>query len=156
MRSLGVPALIKWPNDMVAAGAKIGGILIEEKAGRIMAGFGMNICTAPEPAPGQTFFKLEAGCLKRFGVTLNSSDVWRLILETVLIRIPAMMSNPSSVVENAGSLLAWHGETVILQGTACHDGPARILGLDSGGRLMIQTNKGLSFIHSGSLYPRVA
>src|SRR5262245_2998906 len=45
LRGLGVPVELKWPNDLVAGGAKLGGILVETRAaGRdTLAVFGIGI-----------------------------------------------------------------------------------------------------------------
>ncbi len=58
IRALGelhVPALIKWPNDVLIHDRKAGGILIEEKQGVFMAGIGMNIQSALKTARRRTF-----------------------------------------------------------------------------------------------------
>jgi BirA family biotin operon repressor/biotin-[acetyl-CoA-carboxylase] ligase len=43
LRALGVSqARLKWPNDLVADGAKLGGILVESRNGRAVIGIGIN------------------------------------------------------------------------------------------------------------------
>lgn len=42
LRSLGAPVALKWPNDLVASGAKLGGILVETRAGAAAIGVGIN------------------------------------------------------------------------------------------------------------------
>lgn len=39
--------MLKWPNDLMLAGGKVGGILLERSSDRIVAGFGVNLATAP-------------------------------------------------------------------------------------------------------------
>lgn len=39
--------LLKWPNDLMLAGAKLGGILLERAGDRVVAGFGVNLTAAP-------------------------------------------------------------------------------------------------------------
>jgi len=43
----GVTLRIKWPNDVLAAGAKLAGILLERRETRVVVGFGVNIVGAP-------------------------------------------------------------------------------------------------------------
>ena len=43
----GNPLMLKWPNDLVLGTAKLGGILLERSGDRIVAGFGLNLGTAP-------------------------------------------------------------------------------------------------------------
>jgi len=52
LRALGVTAVsVKWPNDLLAAGAKLGGILVETRqdagATRAVFGFGINCARRP-------------------------------------------------------------------------------------------------------------
>ncbi|MFH1156339.1 MAG: biotin--[acetyl-CoA-carboxylase] ligase [Pseudomonadota bacterium] len=155
IESLKVQASIKWPNDIMAGHAKVGGILIEQRAEITMAGIGLNICEAPSRSHGESFFHIQAGCLQSFGVNLNSSRLWSLVLESIITQIPGMISDPSAAVEKAQTFLAWKGESVVLDSTGSADGPARILGIDTQGRLRIQTTRGITAISSGRIIPRV-
>jgi BirA family biotin operon repressor/biotin-[acetyl-CoA-carboxylase] ligase len=40
--------MLKWPNDLMLDGAKLGGILLERSGDRVVAGFGVNLAVAPE------------------------------------------------------------------------------------------------------------
>jgi len=42
------PLMLKWPNDVLLLGKKLAGILLERSGDRIVAGFGVNLATAPE------------------------------------------------------------------------------------------------------------
>lgn len=42
-----ISALIKWPNDLIAFGGKIGGILLENRNGSLIAGIGLNLGEPP-------------------------------------------------------------------------------------------------------------
>jgi BirA family biotin operon repressor/biotin-[acetyl-CoA-carboxylase] ligase len=42
---------IKWPNDLVAGGAKLAGILLERSGDAVVAGFGMNLAYFPDDTP---------------------------------------------------------------------------------------------------------
>jgi BirA family biotin operon repressor/biotin-[acetyl-CoA-carboxylase] ligase len=39
--------MLKWPNDLMMGGAKLGGILLERSGDRVVAGFGVNLAAAP-------------------------------------------------------------------------------------------------------------
>ncbi len=39
---------IKWPNDLMAGGAKLAGILLEREGDAVVIGFGVNLAAAPE------------------------------------------------------------------------------------------------------------
>jgi BirA family biotin operon repressor/biotin-[acetyl-CoA-carboxylase] ligase len=40
--------MLKWPNDLMLLGKKLGGILLERSADRVVIGFGLNLARAPE------------------------------------------------------------------------------------------------------------
>ncbi len=44
----GQPLMLKWPNDVLMLGRKLGGILLERNGDRIAAGFGVNLAGAPQ------------------------------------------------------------------------------------------------------------
>lgn len=63
----GVGVQVKWPNDLMAAGRKLGGVLAESRGALPMAvGIGVNANGAPDDLPGDlrttaTFISHEAG-----------------------------------------------------------------------------------------------
>jgi BirA family biotin operon repressor/biotin-[acetyl-CoA-carboxylase] ligase len=52
----GVEAWLKWPNDVLAGSAKLGGILAEAAGDAVVVGIGLNVSTEPSelPPPGPT------------------------------------------------------------------------------------------------------
>jgi BirA family transcriptional regulator, biotin operon repressor / biotin---[acetyl-CoA-carboxylase] ligase len=59
-------AMLKWPNDVLAGGAKLAGILAEQAAGAIVVGAGVNVSATPGELPGATSLALlGASCLDR-------------------------------------------------------------------------------------------
>lgn len=64
LETLGVPARIKWPNDVHAGGRKIAGVLLEMSAEAdlirwVVGGFGLNVAACPESHDG-------AACVRDF------------------------------------------------------------------------------------------
>ena len=45
---------LKWPNDVILDGAKLAGILLERHGDRVIAGFGVNLASAPAIAGRKT------------------------------------------------------------------------------------------------------
>ena len=41
------PLMLKWPNDLLLAGKKLAGILLERSGERVVIGFGVNLASAP-------------------------------------------------------------------------------------------------------------
>jgi BirA family biotin operon repressor/biotin-[acetyl-CoA-carboxylase] ligase len=50
----GAPLSLKWPNDLMLAGAKLAGILLERSGDRVVVGFGVNLAGAPSIAGRKT------------------------------------------------------------------------------------------------------
>jgi BirA family biotin operon repressor/biotin-[acetyl-CoA-carboxylase] ligase len=44
-------ARIKWPNDLIADGAKLAGILLEREGEAVVVGFGANLAIYPDDVP---------------------------------------------------------------------------------------------------------
>jgi len=155
LKDLGMPCLIKWPNDIMAGVCKVGGILIEDKHQTMIAGIGMNLCAAPENSGTEAFFHIKAGCLQASGVDVEPYRLWDLCLIHILQQFPALVSDPALVVKQVDAHLAWKDQTVVVENTGTNDGPARILGIDPAGRLCIRTAEGISPISSGTIHPRM-
>ena len=49
-----LPARVKWPNDVLVDGAKLGGILLERAAGAAIVGVGVNVTTRADELPVET------------------------------------------------------------------------------------------------------
>ncbi len=64
LRQKGMEVFLKWPNDLVLEDRKIGGILIEEKKGSLLAGVGLNLKSCPEPGQLRSDRLMDAGSLK--------------------------------------------------------------------------------------------
>lgn len=155
LEHLDLPVRIKWPNDIMAGPCKLGGILVEEKQGKMVAGIGMNLCAAPKNSSTEHFFHITVGCLHQFGVHITPFRLWYLFLKNITYQFPKMISDPALITKKVDAHLAWKDQAVVLENTGKHDGPAQILGVDPEGRLSIRTAKGISFISSGTIHPRM-
>jgi BirA family transcriptional regulator, biotin operon repressor / biotin---[acetyl-CoA-carboxylase] ligase len=63
----GVDARLKWPNDVLAAGAKLGGILAEAAGDALVVGIGINVSTEPGELPPPGPGALPATSLRALG-----------------------------------------------------------------------------------------
>jgi BirA family biotin operon repressor/biotin-[acetyl-CoA-carboxylase] ligase len=50
----GVDAMLKWPNDVLVDGFKLGGVLVEIAGGAAVVGIGINVSTREEELPVET------------------------------------------------------------------------------------------------------
>lgn len=64
LRDMGYEVLLKWPNDIIIPGqGKVGGLLLEERDGQILVGFGLNIQEAPAPGQQRTVHSMPGAIL---------------------------------------------------------------------------------------------
>jgi BirA family transcriptional regulator, biotin operon repressor / biotin---[acetyl-CoA-carboxylase] ligase len=129
---------IKWPNDVLLAGRKVAGLLIESRlgSGRIAAsvvGIGLNVNQASFPP-----HLARAGSL--FGVTGREHDieeVLQLLHARVLERYGALRSGSAAIHSDYRSLLRGLGqEGAFVVGRRSFRGS--IEGVDEEGRLLVR------------------
>ena len=140
----GLPACLKWPNDVLLGGKKAGGILVEtglagEQLDYAVIGIGLNIGAAPPPEMVDfpaTSLQAEAGA------GLDRVQVLRAVLERMQMHYAQIGPDSGRALHQAWSArLAWLGQQVTattsggdyvgLAETADEDG-ALIIRLDSG------------------------
>ena len=152
---------LKWPNDLVARGRKLGGILVEaarDNEGKPFAvcGIGLNVNYTPQEVPD--------GGLAAIGLSdLNESvpSVDTLLDEvyhTVMDAVDAWAEQLNALVDDAGPLapvrdgyiarLNWIGERVIARSPAGDELARGIFKtVDDFGRASIETDNGLCSFH---------
>ena len=179
---LGYSVLVKWPNDILQKTgknnyAKICGILIEERAGAIIAGIGINLVSNPGHDKMRPSSGFPAGCLQICRPKQAANDFWdnldfnapaRLVtLWTRLARqliscyglcntLPtdcAAFENKPSWLTLIDKRLAFKGCPVRLSDDAGQLGTGVLYGLGPDGSLQLLTSNGLETFLAGSLAP---
>jgi BirA family biotin operon repressor/biotin-[acetyl-CoA-carboxylase] ligase len=145
LRALGADVRVKWPNDLVVGGAKLGGILVETRSsGHAVIGIGINC----RPTPG-----LDAKVRRAvawLGNSVSRNEVIRRIgvalmeaLDTFEQRgLDGLRAEWEAMDAHAGQRLRVRlANGKVLTGTAS--------GLAPDGSLQILTRKGLQAVSSG-------
>jgi len=151
-RVTGVPARLKWPNDVLAGEAKLAGILAEAAGDAIVVGIGLNVSTEPAelsrlpagPGPGA----LPATSLRAAGATALNREKLLLAILTGFERWYQAWRQAGGDPDRSGlrpeyvSRSATIGRTVRaeLPGGQALSGPAA--GVDSDGRLLVRVSSG--------------
>jgi BirA family biotin operon repressor/biotin-[acetyl-CoA-carboxylase] ligase len=145
---------LKWPNDLLAGGAKLGGILTEAGTSPtghewIVAGIGLNIAAAPA-AEGRAVTSLAA-----LGGTAGVDEVAERLLAALAAEVARFAAQGM-----AGLVAAWR-ERALPEGTVMtvHRGggliAGRYAGLDDDGALLLATEAGLARIIAGDVFAEV-
>ena len=74
--------MLKWPNDLMLLGKKLGGILLERSGDRVAIGFGLNLASAPVLGDRQAATLAAATTPEAFAPLLAASfarllEMWR-------------------------------------------------------------------------------
>jgi BirA family biotin operon repressor/biotin-[acetyl-CoA-carboxylase] ligase len=147
---------LKWPNDVILAGRKVSGVLVDTIAGsgtaykQTIFGIGVNVnnplCEAP-PELAQTATSL-------FDTTRRHHDLTDLLLaivERLHSELSALTQNDPEQIERWQAQSLLDGRRVrIQQGSNQVDG--RCLGIDASGALILQTATGRQHVVSGEVH----
>ena len=144
----GVETRLKWPNDLLAAGAKLAGILAEASGDAVVVGIGLNVSTEPAEFPAPRPGALPATSLRAAGAT--ALDREELLLATLegFERWYRAWQQAGGDPDRSGlrpgytRLSATIGRSVRaeLPGGQVLSGPA--VGVDSDGRLLVRVSPG--------------
>jgi BirA family biotin operon repressor/biotin-[acetyl-CoA-carboxylase] ligase len=146
-RVAGVLASLKWPNDILLAGQKVGGILVEaaspgdsdEQLEFAVVGIGINVETAP--AAGEVDFPATA-LNAQAGRPIERLDLLRAILERLEARYLALNTpNPLPLHADWAARLVWLGEPVVAR-TPGGEYAGEAEGTDPDGALVIRLDSG--------------
>ncbi len=178
LRSLHCSLHLKWPNDLVhqispTHAEKVGGILLEERDGVLLAGIGLNAAHAPKDDALRENYALSAGILPETvdinkHITLQNNDLfchknatteplWIYVVnrlyfcyENQLPLATATVTAATTWLEEAHNVLLWKGKYVNLE-----DGRENIRGILQGlntqGQLCILVEGKKQYFTSGSL-----
>ncbi len=168
MQNMACPLRLKWPNDLVLPinNHKVGGILLEERQGILLAGIGINVSHAPQENILRKNHALSAGILPHISgvvdsVTLLNDSVfdienamtqalWLHLVSHIYFCYKSKLLDDGTWKDLAESFLLWHGQHVELD-----DGQEKIYGILHGlgnlGEIVMNIHGRLQQYTSGSL-----
>lgn len=146
---------LKWPNDLVWQGRKIGGLLVEERSGRCLVGIGLNLAEAPDPARLRDCFALPAACFRPGGRVLTPLSAWPGLVKRMKKEYETMLreSDPPRLLSLVRERLAWMGRRVLVREGNAAGFAATIAGLSPTGGLVLERDGRLEVLLSGSFVP---
>ena len=135
--------MLKWPNDLLLGGDKLGGVLLERSGERIVAGFGVNLATAPHLPDRKAASLKGAVAPKAFAPLLAASfarllALWRGSEPGAIARAWQMRAH------QPGALLTVHiGVDDRISG--------RFEGIEPDGALRLRTDAGIEIVRAGEV-----
>lgn len=135
------PLAVKWPNDLLAAGRKVCGILVEHRAGTSAVGIGLNLAHTPGDFP-EELRGIATSLHAVYGAAPDRQALLRAILAEFRARI---------VPDAADSVFAEWRAALGLEGRAIARGDLRgvVEAVERDGALRVRTADGLARVDAG-------
>ena len=133
----GYDTALKWPNDILFRGLKCGGVLTEEKRGRLLAGVGLNLNAVPETGRISRF---KPGSLRDDGAPLKSPlFTWSFLVKKMkkMYYKLAESGTVSGFLESLSGQMAFSGSRVTLRDPRAGVVSGYLIGIDKGGALRV-------------------
>ncbi|MBA3902175.1 MAG: biotin--[acetyl-CoA-carboxylase] ligase [Rhodocyclaceae bacterium] len=150
---------LKWPNDILAADGKLGGILVETMTGggtqAAVIGIGLNVRLPRAIAEAVGIQAADLSSVMPFAPSRN------LLLAGVLAELAVMLdefarSGFAAFIEEWLSRHAYTGRTVRILADGAQPVEGRCAGVDADGALLLETAAGMKRIVSGEVSLRTA
>lgn len=153
LESLGASTSLKWPNDVLVDGCKVGGVLVEERGPGLVVGIGVNLSQAPPQAALRDGWAVPAMSLE--GRLDNAPGPAALCCALVFRGISwykerLSIIGPKEYIPALEQRLAWKGDRVLVHGSG-EPFEARILGLAPDGGLLLDRHGSRVPLYSGSI-----
>lgn len=155
LQGLGADLVMKWPNDLLQSGRKVGGMLIEEKNGVVILGLGLNLVSCPSDDMMREDCSVPAGILQIPGAALSALTLWQTLVnrgkgvyEVLLDKL-----KPSQFLSSAANRLAWLGQRVRVRDGGRDEYHAVVTGISPTGGLVLEHEGKEIILCSGSIFP---
>jgi BirA family biotin operon repressor/biotin-[acetyl-CoA-carboxylase] ligase len=155
-RVAGVSGAVKWPNDVLVAGRKVAGILLETRHaashgsdGAIVVGIGVNVNNRSAALP-KAFRDTAITLLDASGTVTDRNNLAAATLDAVNAAIGGL---PDTVEDLRGR---WRSSSATFGAMVAVSTPGGLVegiddGLDSQGRLIVRTREGERTVHTGEV-----
>lgn len=151
---LGVPVRLKWPNDILLHGRKMGGILIEERGDVLLAGIGLNIASCPADGELRRDHACIATSLGTLLPRMSIFGLWLRLVNFSRLRYGVELSDstPLEFSQSVQAVLAYRGARVcVFDNRSSVYGT--LAGISKDGGVVLLVDGKTKVLHSGSLRP---
>jgi BirA family biotin operon repressor/biotin-[acetyl-CoA-carboxylase] ligase len=143
---------INWPNDVLAAGRKVAGILVEVLGDRRhVLGIGLNLNSTMTEAPAE--LQSTAGTLRDLsGRQHNPTEVLVGLLRRLEREFGLLRHDAAAVAHRANGLCLQRDRTLVLQ-LGDREIAGRCRGIAADGAILLEAPSGMEAFYSGTLLP---
>jgi len=142
---------LKWPNDLVAGEAKLGGILVETRS-PAYAVFGIGINYLPDPALASRVRRPLASLAGQVGVLPSRNEVIAAVARSLMDALDAFEARGFEALRREWLALdAYAGRRLRVRLADGRSITGVAAGLADGGELQIRTRGGLRAVRSGTV-----
>jgi BirA family biotin operon repressor/biotin-[acetyl-CoA-carboxylase] ligase len=163
MRGRGIETRLKWPNDLLLSGRKLGGILTElaidaQGCSSLVVGVGVNLCLDPETrvAIDQPTAALDERVVETRLV--SEREQWIALLARAVLESIERFDHEGFAPFRArfDELFCYAGRSVVLMQAGLPALAGVATGIDAEGRLLLSTDHGVQAVSSGELSLRAS
>jgi BirA family biotin operon repressor/biotin-[acetyl-CoA-carboxylase] ligase len=160
LEKLGVREVtLKWPNDLLYQGSKLGGILIEttgEASGPVAAIVGVGLNVRLDPAARERVGRPVTDLASCCSETPSRTAVLAGLLESIAPALELFARDGFAPFRQAWLRRhAWQGRRVVLVGTGRRVAEGEVVGIAEDGALELACERGVERFHSGELSLRL-
>jgi BirA family biotin operon repressor/biotin-[acetyl-CoA-carboxylase] ligase len=137
-----LPLMLKWPNDLLLNGDKLAGVLLERSGERIVAGFGVNLASAPR-LPDRAAASLNGAIMPQAFAPLMAASFSRLL---------ALWRSEPDAIACAWQMRAHQPGALLTIHTGAEDRVSgRFDGIEPDGALRLRTDAGIEIVRAGDV-----
>lgn len=161
LEACGAPAVsLKWPNDILFDGRKLGGILIEmsgDAAGRCQVVIGIGINVAMPPAAGTAIDQAWTDVSSLMsGKKIGRNDLLAALLDALLPLASRFEAEGFSAWRERWMALDAYADAQVVLDTGATQMAGVARGVDSRGALQLESTAGMQSIYGGEISLRAA
>ena len=149
----GIPALVKWPNDVIVPAGKMAGILAEyggRKEPWLVLGFGLNLADRPRVYGSGA---IPAAAWSEYGEPPNPEEAQEIVLEGLDRLWPDERANPLPAIRTRVERLLWMRGREVRASVGNRTLRGVVEGLDDLGHLRLYGPDGAAVLDSGEIRP---
>ncbi len=149
----GVAVALKWPNDLMASGRKLGGVLVEAHGGAAVVGIGINANFSPGDLPPEISAHA-VSLLELLGHPVDLAGLVGSVLTQFERYYDLLQRDPDALLAQWRLRDVTAGRVVSITGAHTLEGLAE--GVDGSGGLLVRTAAGVQRVAAGDVSLRNA